>query len=544
VLFAGFIAAMSVPWAGHALDRAVYDTDELEETLSGLDRFLAVPCSSLCWPGTVQLAPFVPLIGVDYALRARLHVTPLGFAEYLSAQYRDPQRAIRYMRLIVIAFTSIGFALLALRVWGYTESALAGGAALLLPVIQPLLRSHGVLGMADGPALGLLAGGLAMLLAREPQRRHVALAGLLMGLALASKVTVALALPLVVVLALANTRRPVRDLVLLGVCIGAFFVVGCPYVVFEPLRFAKNVIGNMRKPGAPLGAVGAVVMIVRDVLTWPLAVGLLAALGVMLWRRAWGVPAGVLGCVAAAILLTMRSAQVVPRYYGALAVVAVLTVALLLDPRWALRLSLTGTWRTRGWLVLLACVALLGSRGPQALRALVDRPPAVYPQVAREVGSLPSGTRVAVPLAMSELLGQYAASDAQQRLARDCGIAMQSGRATEAFVEARVPGLERALAMLPSVMNENEQVYVGRMLAAAGPSPHAGVDLYLVASAAVAARFGVLTPETAADAWRSGTLDVLVLDAPLPDVAATRTYGDGANTILWRYDRLAPTSRP
>jgi len=71
-------------------------SDELEMTLSTLDRLAGVPPTSLNWPGTVQQMLCVPLLGLDYLVTSGLNVSPAGFVEWLGAGVRggDAWRSI------------------------------------------------------------------------------------------------------------------------------------------------------------------------------------------------------------------------------------------------------------------------------------------------------------------------------------------------------------------------------------------------------------------------------------------------------------------
>ena len=102
-LAASFIMLSRVP-GGLLVDRwVIFNVDELEMTLSSLDRFLGVPSTSLAWPGGSLQMLAIPMILIDL----RFPVTQDGFVAYLSHLYREPWHTVRLMRLLVIFVSSI-----------------------------------------------------------------------------------------------------------------------------------------------------------------------------------------------------------------------------------------------------------------------------------------------------------------------------------------------------------------------------------------------------------------------------------------------------
>jgi hypothetical protein len=539
ILLAIGIALTRWAYAPQALDRKIRNSDELEMVLSTLDRYAGVPPTSLNWPGTVQQMAFVPVVAADYLISSGLRLSPRSFVEYLGAAYRDPWPLLLCMRGLVILISSVGFALLCVSLANRTGSIAAGVVCAGFLITNTLLWQLSFMAMADGVSLGLLAAALALLVGRELERRRVIGAAVLVGLALASKMTTVLALPLVVALLLAHTRRRAAALMLFLVVCGIALVVGCPYVLLDPLRIAKNVFGNLTKSGQPIGLGGASEMIAFETLGVLLSVAFGAALLVCVVRRRWSLLIGAAVCFGLAVVLTMCSADVFARYYGGLIPVAVVVAALAVGDFERRKSESRRGPRVRA-AVAGVVVVLAVAQGVVAALDFAKPAHPGPPAVADDLAQLPAGTRVIAAGSLDDFLGvacTFADSEALRRMATRCETAMVGGASYQGFVAERAPSLAPIASTLVSLMNEEEQAFVARKRLAAGIRSRPGLDLELIAEPPFATRFGLLTPEEAIRRWRAGEADVVILDRPLADQAPTQTYGVGRELAYWRYDR-------
>jgi ABC-type amino acid transport substrate-binding protein len=408
---------------------------------------------------------------------------------------------------------------------------------------QPFLWRQCCLATGDGPSIGFLAAALGTLLADLERRTTLATAGVLIGLALASKVTTLLALPIVVALIWHYAPRPWRALgyVLAFAAVGG--ILGCPYLFTDPLRLAKSVVGNLFRPGEPVGMATAVQLLAEPVLRWPLLLLVAAASLIAVVGRSWTMLAGLLACLGAAVLSTTGAGIVYPRYYTSIALIAVLFTVLV---SWETGASLAWRFGPRPPLraipaMLLA--ALLVFQTYLGLKELKGSPNP-YSLAADDLGSLPPGTRAIVPLESLHWMVEHASSASLERMAATCEHGAIGGRSLDGFVASRYADLDGIVPILANALNEDEQAFAARVRAAAGVEDRTGIDLRVFARPCDAERLSLLTREEAVRQWRSGQVDAVVLDRPLGDEIAARRYAKGSRVVLWRYDRGAASASP
>ena len=113
VILASRIPGVSPPETG-----VLFNVDELEMTLSVLDRFLGVPSTSLAWPGASLQLLSMPLLLVHYMVGTAYPISQEGFVGYLAHSYREPWQAVALVRGTVAVVSSIGLALLYLPLLG------------------------------------------------------------------------------------------------------------------------------------------------------------------------------------------------------------------------------------------------------------------------------------------------------------------------------------------------------------------------------------------------------------------------------------------
>lgn len=236
-----------------------YNTDELAVTMQSLDRFLGVPAINLAWPGSTLSLLFAPAFLADFLVATHVPTkfTPglSLFASYLSHAYADPRHSVLLMRWTVALVSSL-CPLLAYYIGvQLSKSHFMGFACALLVSFQPTFYQLSV--MARGDAVSITLGFAAILcLLRQTDRHSASLAGFLFSGALGAKITVAslIVLPLLMILV---GGSPVsfreRGASLLRFCGSLIvgFMLWCPYVWTDPIRFAKAVLGTVTIPSAP-----------------------------------------------------------------------------------------------------------------------------------------------------------------------------------------------------------------------------------------------------------------------------------------------------
>ena len=235
-----------------------YNVDELAMTLRSLDRFLGVPAVSLAWPGSTLSLLSLPAFLADFLLASHLPTKLTQglslFARYLSQAYADPRHSVLLMRWTGALVSSL-CPLLAYYIGvKLSKSRFMGFACALLVLFQPTFYQQSV--MATGDAVSITLALAAILCLLPPtDLRSATLAGFLFSGALAAKITVAslMVLPLLLILldgSLGSLWK--RGLALLRFCGSLIvgFMLWCPYVWTDPMRFAKAVLGNATKPGS------------------------------------------------------------------------------------------------------------------------------------------------------------------------------------------------------------------------------------------------------------------------------------------------------
>ncbi|MBC7925099.1 MAG: hypothetical protein H7039_05525 [Bryobacteraceae bacterium] len=246
VVFATRCALILNPPAGY-----FYNIDELEMTLSCLDRFLGVPSTSLQWPGSilqmlmmpVWIADLVIQNGIPRGMTAGLN----SLGNYLAHAYANPVHSVTLLRLLVAAISSaapiFAFGIASSLTNSKRVAWIAAGAIAFVPIF---FRQSA---MAMGEAAGLtFALGALFLIVRFGATRAF-WAGFLFAAAIASRITLASLVVLPLLLLAFDLRQVLVKRIpgILRFCVGLFvgFLFWCPWVWTDPLRFAKAVLGHL-----------------------------------------------------------------------------------------------------------------------------------------------------------------------------------------------------------------------------------------------------------------------------------------------------------
>jgi hypothetical protein len=250
-----------------------YDQDELDMVNSALDRFLGVPSVALAWPGsTLQLlsAPVYGLWLLGACLPSGREAMNLScLATGLGRLYLDPSGALQVMCLlsaVIGSATPVLVGLIVRRLGGAIAPALI--AALWVATLG-LLGRHAAMATGDAASISFSLAALFVALTPGRRWRSSVLAGLLVGAALSSKVTVVgLACASGLALLLRPARLGERGAAFAGWAAGATigFVALCPYVWVDPIRFLKSTLGNLTRSDEAGGGSSPLASLVYTVL--------------------------------------------------------------------------------------------------------------------------------------------------------------------------------------------------------------------------------------------------------------------------------------
>lgn len=230
--------------------------DEVELTLTTLDRLLGLPATSLAWPATIVQFVTLPFHVVHHAFMgwgAGLD----GFASAIGETYRAPAHSVFLQRLVSLSLFCAAATSWVPRLVGGGVPAPHAVALVAIGALQPLVWLHSFVGTGECMGMAFVLG--AVRCAASKRAGALALAAFLMGLAIASRVTLA---PCVVLLWCFVGERRLGWM--LAAWVGAGFVVGCPSAWMEPVRLTKSLVGNLMRPGAngnevvPWGLLGSV----------------------------------------------------------------------------------------------------------------------------------------------------------------------------------------------------------------------------------------------------------------------------------------------
>ncbi|MBS0631874.1 MAG: glycosyltransferase family 39 protein [Verrucomicrobia bacterium] len=482
-------------------EKRINNTDELQMVLATADRFLGVPYVHSAWPGGPLQFAMLPVMGADMALHRQGQPVPDAVAKYLSELYRSPWRMLRAQQLMVVLWGGAGLAFFGWALFRATGRVELAAYSSLIVAAAPVFWSYWGTGVADVVSFTFAALACLVALRRGDDDWRWGWVGLWFGLAVASKLTIALMAPFLIGLYFSRDNRVSHraggKLVLAG-AVG--FFLACPYAWIEPLRFVKTVLGNAARPGVPLGWSGALGLIGTH-LGWPALV--LGAVGALtLWqqpRRAALIGAGL--SVVLAGLVFSRAGVVYDRY-----VLPLILPLAFLAVHGLIKISGVVThWRPawRGGVLTGLAVAATLACGAGQIRAerrhfteRRERTEATLDRVLQDADAQLVAVQFS-PYMLARFGGQCSREDLL-RLAD--GVSQ-----TPTDVMASHPGAlisSRALEVLGPNFNAWEQTLAARYRAMAAYAGGRKREILFWGPPALVRRFGLLTPEQARAAVR------------------------------------------
>jgi len=509
IAFGCVVACSRLPAELQASERLVLNVDELELTLSIVDRLLGVPSTGLAWPaGTLQLLA-LPTILVHGVLSGVLRASPEGLVAFVAHTYAQPWSAITCVRILVTLLSSTGFALLARAFARKTQSPGAIYGALLLFATLPLVWSYSHQAMADAVAIGLMAAAFAAA-EREQEPADVLCAGACVGLAVAAKFPSAILIPLVASRLLENRAKRGRRALMAALCATLVLLLACPFVWTDPLRLAKSVVGNLARSGTPIGlGIASWSLIAHAGL---LGVAYVAGLVALLKRRRYQLLAGSAFSVGALVVLIARSGSVADRYY----LPALLACAI--GASYGVTDEAACAWfrRSPKHRALVAGFATL-ALGWNAYRYAADVTAAQAAQrprlrAAEALCRRPSGTRAFVPTELFQLVAHCASRESLDRVARAARENLAHGRSIESFAS---PALGADfVTVFSAALTEDEQAFAARTTAMSHGKRSGPLDIAFFAEPAEQTRLGTPTKSQAWSALARGEVDLLLDRVP------------------------------
>ncbi len=521
-----FLTRLPGLWLAHP-NRLLNDS-ELEMTFGALDRFLGVPSAILIWPaGTLHILA-VPCFLADFFIRHATSLSPTSFVAYLSEMYREPWHALLLVRLTVVLVSSLCFASLFAPFANLLGSRAASLMAMLSLATVPMLWSHSYMAVPDSVAFAFGSAALSPVLANPVGKKQVAWAGVLAGLAVASKVTVVPLLLFVVAVAVsAFAGSKWRAILIFASSAFIGFSIGCPYIWTDPVRFVKTVIGNIARQGSPLGVTNALLTTVEVVPFW-LLLGFLIGLVLLLKQRRWLTVAGALLTTVMTIKVVADAGVVFPRYWLPLAPVVTVIIAMSMPilSNWVkIRLPENRYDRlltpTLLGLLVMGNVILYSVRLPAELNEFK-----VLDEVSADLRALEPQSKIIVPFDnfFYYTVGK-SSSESIQRLGDRCAAVMIEKQAVAEFAsKSRIP--KDAILALPRVFDAQEQDFVAQAAVMSYPGNHSGFDMRIWIKPDLAARFGFLTPQEARAQFTNGEVDALIINEPLDGIEPTKRYAN------------------
>jgi hypothetical protein len=510
----------------------LYNIDELDMTLSVLDRFLGLPSTSLAWPGATLQLLTTPIFGARLAagcLGAGPEARNLAcLATGLGRLYLHPFGLVATVRLVSAVVSSATPVLVALAIRRLGESAAAAWITGISIALLGSLWQQEAMATGDALAIALALGGIVTVLASAEHPARPVVSGLLVGAAVASKITVSamgLAPALLIALnpAVAASAR-IRSLLrwLAGVALA--FAFCCPFVWTDPTRLFKAIVGNVGRAGAPVGVAGfgALLPEAGGPLFWillPMAV----LGGAVLFadrRRRWIGWALAITVVLMAVPV-MRAGVVFPRYALPLIVVLAIPMGTGLS---ALFDRVPG--RVRPALVAAFCLpALFGSiEAIDAQRSLRDAKDD-FAGLQSLLADVTTGELYLPSVVYGHTLPELSRADIQ-RMRKAAARLVANPAAAVSFLVTH--GIDPAAAeALAGVFDDSEQAWLGRYAVMEPQAPQRGRTLH----------FYALYPPDAARSPMVDTSEPGAIDAFL------RSHGAAGLLVRERVPVLEPSGR-
>ena len=492
-LAALFIMLTRVP-GGLLVDRwVIFNVDELEMTLSSLDRFLGVPSTSLAWPGGSLQMFAIPMILIEFLVDLRFPVTQDGFVTYLSHLYREPWHTVRLMRFLVIFVSSIGLLALYVPLLRFVQSRLVAVIAVAVMATIPTIWLHSHVATGDALAIGFACGSISILYMRE---RHwlvlLALSGTFLGLAVASKIPIVLLSPFVLAVVLTRSPRMVQAAAIFCTFLILGFVFANPYVWTDTIRFAKSILGNASRAGTPLGLVSSLVRM-GTVASVPVALLSMLGLYELARRKQWLIMSGAVTSILLTLLVTSRTGVVYDRYFIPSVIplvfmtsLGLITIATLLQAAPVANSKAFSNW------ILTAIGLLMCGGNAFAYRAqtrLAQEGARHTRDLLAQIKRLDCRGPIAVPKSLLYYVAGDASSRSLDRLSERTLI-LSPKSTVDDFATSR--GISSAVVdVLGRSFTEDEQAFAARLNAIAYPHDRQGLDVIIWDLADGAKRFGL-----------------------------------------------------
>ena len=539
-------------------DVPVRNMDEHLMFAVGVSSLTGGPGNTLGWPGgsmrvaTTLLVPTVFAVEHAGTILHRRGDVPAEFVRFLGHELRDPWRMVALLRWTSIVLSSVGFACLPLVLRRLTAS---GSIAFVLAIVALSGGTFWVRSlMATGDAVGwatAVVGLWAAVRARESttsSHRWTFVAAVCAGLATASKLTSIYLWPLLFLAPIVSRRTFVRGIAIWLVAAPLGHYLLNPYVVTDPIRFAKAVAGNLLTRGVNTPLAAAVV----DAVPIALVVLAVASLPITWSRRTRWCLLGTLGTLALYAVTIRRAAMIEPHYLAPLAIPASMLATLTVD--WLARRR---PLAARPAIVIAALAILVGASlvsGVRQTRQAAEASFAKYgvgEAAVRYLESIGFAGQIAVEPSQSyhDLFIAKIETDASMadRLARfEARVA--GGRSVAATLAKS--GLDPVVAAgLADAFNDSDRMMIAnyRSMAVAGVARGPFVIPVRVPDATLADRAGVsFTRAEAMDALRRGEVDAVLLAAEIDGTPPTRDFGGiSASERSVLYLRATPsTMRP
>lgn len=518
IAFGCLVVLSRLPFGLRADERWLINVDELEFTLSTVDRLLGVPPTTLAWPaGTLQLLA-LPCILLHGLLSGLLQVSPQGLIEFVARLYGEPWGAITCVRMVVTGVSSAGLALLA---HAFAKRAPHPGLAyaiVSLFAFIPLVWVHSHLAMADALALGLAAAAIAALEAKKGALA-AAMSGACLGLAVGAKFPIAVLLPFLVGRLLEDPTHRRRRLALWVLSLSLATLLVVPSIWSDPIRLAKSLLGNLARGGAALG-IGAAMRSLLQLAPWLCLAGA-GGFTLLARRKRSFLLAGSGASIALSLVFIGRSHAVADRYYlPALLVLVALACH-------ALGEEAVAQWSSsRASRITCALVALLilGFSARGYVEQLREARATGLPKLgaADAVCRAPRGTKAFVPHDLFPWVAHCASRDSLRKLASTAREHLTRGRSLQSF--AASPLGADFIAVFEGALSEDEQAFSARAVALSFRRETGPIDVRVYGERAVRGRFGFQSREVALSSLRAGQVDLVVEPVLVPHRAGRAVY--------------------
>lgn len=459
-----------------------YNLDEADVTFSCLDRFLGLPSTTLMEPSSVLQMFSVPLFLLDFVIRRGLAGNQLAllgsFSSYLADSYADPRHHVTLVRALVAAIACLGPALLFAICRRLEASRVISAFCALALLVQPAFFYQSLMAAGDSAGLTAMLCALTVLLYGNSDRWvALASAGLLQSMAISFKLTMASSTLIVLAFLCfhpaVRSRRVTQDLQFAAGLL-AGFLLWCPYIWVEPLRFAKAVFGNINRPGShadvyqflyllqeSAGAIGVIVA----------AVLVIASVVVFLVSPAKDLVIALLCClVLMAVPLFFRATTAHSRYF----------MPLVLPPLLCFVTGIRGLERYSSSRILTAvlgvvvvAMALTLARSQAAIHGPDDLVDAL-----RAEPRIPAGGKIYVPEDAGTIYALRLPRTSYVRISARAKEELYGGRGVTMFLlQNGIP--EKAIRTLVTNFNEKEQANATRTAVAAESEVSSDRDVFL-----------------------------------------------------------------